>query len=79
MNQLLISELARSQVDERLEAAQRERLARRSRGPARRPADRLGRLGHRIRMSLSSWRARTQLGELSAPMCGDDCVDAAAP
>jgi hypothetical protein len=32
-----------------------------------------------VRVALSDWRARTQLGAVSVPMCADDCVDATTP
>jgi hypothetical protein len=78
MNHLLISDLARAEVSERIAAAGRDRLAHRATKRARRPEGRLRRTVHGIRASLSTWRARTQLGALVVPMSVEDCADASA-
>jgi len=74
MNQL-ISDLARAEIDERIRIVERERSARLavSRRP-RRPG-RISSAAQALRVSFSHWRARTQLGALSVPMCSEGCTD----
>jgi hypothetical protein len=75
MNHLLISDLARAELSERLQAVQRERLARSADKAAGRPVGRIQRAVKRIRSSMSSWRIRTQLGAMPVPLCTDGCVE----
>jgi hypothetical protein len=75
MNHLLIDQLAKADMAERLDAVARERLARAARRPERRPDGHLVRVAHRIRASFSSWRMRNQLGSLPAPLCSDCPAD----
>jgi len=75
MNHLLIEQIARADMAERLHAVERERLAR---GVGRSAPRRDGRMmlaAHRVRASLSSWRMRTQLGAMPAPLCSDCPAD----
>jgi hypothetical protein len=78
MNHLLIIELAQEDVAERVRTAQRERLARHAGQPARRGSSRVARASHAVRVALSDWRARTQLGALPMPMYVDETSDAPA-
>jgi hypothetical protein len=75
MNHLLIEQLARADMAERLQAIERERLARSAGRSARRRDGRIVRAAHRVAASLSSWRMRTQLGAMPVPLCSDGPAD----
>ena len=75
MNHLLISDLAKAELTERLQAVHRERLARSAGKATRRPVGRIQRAVQGVRSSMSSWRIRTQLGAMPAPLCTDGCVE----
>jgi hypothetical protein len=78
MNHLLISDIARQELAERLLVARRERLARGASLRARRPEGRISRTVRGIRQSLAEWRVRTQLGAMNAPLCVDECAESSA-
>jgi hypothetical protein len=75
MNHLLIDQIARADMAERLHAVERERLARSVGRSARRQDGLVMRAAHHVRASLSSWRMRTQLGAMPAPLCSDCPAD----
>ena len=75
MNHLLIDQIARADMAERLRAVERERLARGIGRSARRQDGRVMRAALRVRASLSGWRMRTQLGAMPAPLCSDCPAD----
>jgi hypothetical protein len=78
MNHLLITDIARQDLEERLAVAQRDRLARSASVRARRTAGPVSRAIVRIRRGVADWRVRTQLGALSAPLCMDDRAESQA-
>lgn len=75
MNHQLISDLARAETAERIRTVERERLARLSRSHGARRTGRIAVAAHALRTSFEAWRARNQLGALSAPMCGEGGTD----
>jgi len=78
MNPTLITTIARQEVAERIEAAQRERLVAQSstrRGPR---AGRLASAARRLLASMAAWRTRTQLGAVARPQA-DPRLDSHAP
>jgi hypothetical protein len=76
MNHLLITDLARADLAERLRAAEHERLAHRA-GLEHRPAGRVRRALTGLRVSFTDWRARTQMGTVSVPMYTESCPECA--
>ena len=76
MNHLLITDLARADLAERMRTAEHERLAHRASGAHRRPG-RIQRAVSNLRLSFGDWRARTQMGTLSVPMHTDSCQECA--
>jgi hypothetical protein len=74
MNHLLIADLARADIADRMRAAEHERLAHRA-GAAHRPAGRIRRAATGLRVTFSDWRARTQMGTVSVPMRTDTCPE----
>jgi hypothetical protein len=71
MHPTLIAQIAHDEIAERVQAAQRERLARSAETSTRRNGGRLGSAIHRVRAGLSTWRMRNQLGAIPAPQCVD--------
>lgn len=76
MNHLLITDLARADIAERMRAAEQERLAHRA-GVAHRPVGPVRRVVSGLRVTFSDWRARTQMGTVSVPMRTDNCPECA--
>ena len=84
MNHLLISDIARQEIEDRLRVARLDRLARSASRPARRPAGRVSRMLSGARHSLADRLGRSAPaivvpGTMTAPLATDCCIESPFP